>query len=164
MRSVTAIVSAKIFYGAIAFALSVPVYAADKLFAAPEATNVAPPTTGASLSKVTVALVVVLAFVFLAAWVLKQTRKLQQGKDGAGIEIVSQVALGAKERAVLLRVGDAQVLVGVAPGQVRALHVMAVTAAHDVNRSTDGASPASNPVAPAPLSFQSILKRSLGLS
>jgi len=151
----------KMLSGSVAFASALPTYAADKLFAAPEVSNAASSSAGASLSKVTVALVIVLAFVFLAAWVLKQTRKLQQGKDGAAIEVVAQIALGAKERAVLLKVGDAQVLVGVTPGQVNALHVMPAGTA---NVAAPPADP--QPVEPKsiPHSFQAILKRSLGLS
>jgi flagellar protein FliO/FliZ len=145
--------------GSIALLLALPVQAADKLFAAPEAANAAATSGSASFGKTTLALAVVLAFVFLAAWVLKQTRKLQQGKGGSAIEIVAQVALGAKERAVLLKVGDAHVLVGVTPGQVNALHVLppgqlAVIAESDTAATSTETAP----------SFQSILKRSLGLS
>ena len=152
-------------YGAMTgVLLSLPVYAADKLFAAPDASSAATTSTATSLSKMTLALMVVLAFIFLAAWVLKQTRKLQQSKSGVAIEIVAQVALGAKERAVLLQIGDAQVLVGVAPGQVNTLHVMPAGAVLVTDQATPETLPAEQSAQFAPQSFQAVLKRSLGLS
>jgi flagellar protein FliO/FliZ len=143
--------------------LSLPVYAADKLFAAPDASSAAATSTATSLSKMTLALMVVLAFIFLAAWALKQTRKLQQSKSGVAIEIVAQVALGAKERAVLLQVGDTQVLVGVAPGQVNALHVMPAGAAILPDQATTDGISTEQSAQPALQSFQAVLKRSLGI-
>jgi flagellar protein FliO/FliZ len=50
---------------------------------------------------------------------------------GGDMRIVSSVGVGQRERAVLLQVGEQQVLLGVGPGNVRALHVFdepAVTA------------------------------------
>jgi flagellar biosynthetic protein FliO len=139
----------------------------ERLFASPNASNAVATSTGASLSKMTLALVVVLGCVFLAAWVLKQTRRLQGGKLGGGIEIISQVGLGAKERAVLLKVGNAYVLVGVAPGQVNALHVMPASEATSIVDGDQSAATAVQMVDDAgtsPSSFKAILKRSLGLS
>ena len=66
----------------------------------------------------------VLAAVFAAAWVVRRLRSF--GKLGAGaIEIIADVALGTKERAVLIQVGAQQLLLGVAPGRVNTLHVLA---------------------------------------
>lgn len=148
-----------------------PVYAQEqvqeRLFASPAASNAVATSTGASLSKMTLALMVVLACVFLAAWALKQTRRLQGGKLVGGIEILSQVGLGAKERAVLLKVGSAHVLVGVAPGQVNALHVMSASEALSAVESEQSVSTAVQMVSDADSSapsFKAILKRSLGLS
>jgi flagellar protein FliO/FliZ len=128
--------------------------AADKLFAAPEASGAAGQSSGASLGQMTLALVVVLLVVFAAAWMLKQTRKFTT-KGDHGIEVLSQVALGAKERAVLLKVGSVHVLVGVAPGQVNALHVDSSPVAIEPPAQAETAHPTH--------SFQAILKRSLGL-
>ncbi|HTE39558.1 MAG TPA: flagellar biosynthetic protein FliO [Steroidobacteraceae bacterium] len=128
--------------------------AAEKLFAAPESSGPAGQSAGASLGQMTLALAVVLIVVFAAAWMLKQTRKFTT-KGGHGIEVLAQVALGAKERAVLLKVGTVHVLVGVAPGQVNALHVDTAPIAIEVAAPTEPAHPTH--------SFQAILKRSLGL-
>ncbi len=65
----------------------------------------------------------VLALVAALAWVAQRLRTGGRLKSGL-IEIVSGVSLGAREKVVLLRVGQEQILVGVSPAGMRALHVM----------------------------------------
>ena len=50
---------------------------------------------------------------------------------GGHIEILASAPLGQRERAVLLQVGEEQILVGVAPGNVTTLHHIS----HPVSRS-----------------------------
>ena len=108
----------------------------------------------------TLALALVLAAVFAAAWLLKRLRKF--GGGAAGIEVVAQAALGAKERAVLLKVAGAHVLVGVGPGRVTLLHVLGA----DVQLTSSAAAGAeiqnASSASAAP-SFKALLKQSLGL-
>jgi len=40
------------------------------------------------------------------------------------VSVIGGVSLGPRERAVLLQVGGTRLLVGVAPGQVRMLHLL----------------------------------------
>jgi flagellar protein FliO/FliZ len=75
-----------------------------------------------------VSLGAVLALVGGLAWVAQRLRAGGRIKSGL-IEIVSGVSLGAREKVVLLRVGQEQVLVGVSPAGMRALHVMKDAAA-----------------------------------
>jgi flagellar biogenesis protein FliO len=163
----SAVAIGSMLYAACLLPLHAQEQVQERLFASPTASNAVATSTGASLSKMTLALLVVLACVFLAAWAVKQTRRLQGGKLVGGIEIISQVGLGAKERAVLLKVGRAHVLVGVAPGQVNALHVIPVgeelSAIEDEQSASAAVQMMSNAEASAP-SFKAILKRSLGLS
>lgn len=70
----------------------------------------------------------VLALVLGLAWGAQRLRAGGRLKTGM-IEIVSGVSLGAREKVVLLRVGQEQVLVGVSPSGMRALHVMKDAAA-----------------------------------
>ena len=70
-----------------------------------------------------VSLAAVLALVGGLAWVAQKLRSGGHLKTGL-IEIVSGVSLGAREKVVLLRVGQEQVLVGVSPSGMRALHVI----------------------------------------
>ena len=68
-------------------------------------------------------LVAVLALVAVCSWLLRRWRD-RQAVANDSIEIVSGISLGSKERVVLLRVCDEQVLVGVSPSGMRSLHVV----------------------------------------
>src|SRR5262245_19012252 len=92
-------------------------------FAAPSVTTSAAPSGVASLGQVTLALGLVLALIFVAAWLMRRLRGF--GKTGTGtLDIIADLPVGQKERAVLIRVGTQQVLIGVAPGRVTTLHVL----------------------------------------
>jgi flagellar protein FliO/FliZ len=127
--------------------------AADLPFAQPGTNSV--PGQGAGMLRVTLALILVLGAVFATAWFVRRMRGLG-GAGGTGMEVLAQVPLGARERAVLIRVGERQILIGVAPGNVRTLHVLEANA------------PALTPLAPpspdAALrpTFKSLLLKSLG--
>ena len=76
-----------------------------------------------SVVQVVLGLAAVLALVAGLAWLLKRFSGLRGA--GAGlIRIVGGAAVGQRERIVLIEVGNTWLLVGVAPGQVRALHTM----------------------------------------
>jgi flagellar protein FliO/FliZ len=136
--------------------------AAEQPFAAPESVTGAPSAAG-GLAQVTLSLMLVLAAVFAAAWVVRRLRNF--GRPGAGaINIIADVALGTKERAVLIQVGAQQLLIGVAPGRVNTLHVLVEPVRIDDAQRGGGGdelSPSSSP-SPRP-DFKSILKRSLGI-
>jgi flagellar protein FliO/FliZ len=144
-------------------ALTSVAHAAEQPFAAPEAAKSVASSPAAGLTQVTLSLMLVLAAVFAAAWVVRRLRNF--GRPGAGaINVIADVALGTKERAVLVQVGAQQLLLGVAPGRVNTLHVLAEPVRMaDAQRGGGGdeLSP-SSPSSPRP-DFKSILKRSLGL-
>jgi len=68
-------------------------------------------------------LAAVLAAVGAIAWLLKRFSGLR-GTGSGLIRIVGGAAVGQRERVVLVEVGSTWLLLGVAPGQVRALHTM----------------------------------------
>ncbi|MCC7256924.1 MAG: flagellar biosynthetic protein FliO [Gammaproteobacteria bacterium] len=68
-------------------------------------------------------LAAVLAVVGALAWLAQKLRGSGRLQTGL-IQVVSGVSLGAREKVVLLRVGQEQVLVGVSPAGMRALHVL----------------------------------------
>ena len=122
------------------------------VFAAPGAVAGAPATGVAGLGQVTLALCIVLGAIFVCAWFARRMRNISSGRSGA-LSVVAELRLGPKERAVLLQVGATQLLVGVAPGQINALHVLAEPLAPQA------------PAAPTSLdgaSFKALLRRSLG--
>jgi flagellar protein FliO/FliZ len=94
--------------------------AASTPFAAPE--QVVPSSSTGGLLRVVVALLVVLGAVIVAARLARRVRGLGGGTNPA-LEVLGQLSLGTRERAVLLRVGQHQLLLGVAPGNVRTLQV-----------------------------------------
>jgi flagellar protein FliO/FliZ len=132
--------------------------AENPLFAAPQATAV--PSTGAgSFVQVTIALAIVLAAVFAAAWLMQRLRNFGGGQAGS-IKVVTSVALGPKERAVVVQVGRQQLLLGVAPGRVSTLHVLA----EPLNGTEPVVPTVSSSGQPDMPNFKSLLRKSLGLS
>ncbi len=69
------------------------------------------------------ALTGVLLLIFAAAWLLK---KLQQGQGGSRghLKVVSVLPLSAKERVMLVQVGEEQVLMGVSSAGIQHLHTL----------------------------------------
>jgi flagellar protein FliO/FliZ len=68
-------------------------------------------------------LAAVLALILALGWAVRRFGRLPTGSKGA-VRVLGGVALGARERAVLVAVGPTRLLLGVAPGQVRTLHVL----------------------------------------
>jgi len=93
------------------------------MFAAPQTASCPHPVGVGGLGEVAFALIIVLAAIFIVAWVVRRMR-LAGNRVGGGLDILADVPLGQKERAVLLKVGNQQILLGVAPGRVNTLHVL----------------------------------------
>ncbi len=139
---------------AAVLALHASAAAAAAGFAAP--TMPAPAGAASSaggLLRVSVALLVVLAAVLGTAWFARRVRGLTAAGNG-GLEILSQLPLGARERAVLIRVGERQLLLGVGSGGVRTLHVL--------DAAGTGSAAGAPAAVPARPSFRELLLRSLG--
>jgi flagellar protein FliO/FliZ len=127
-------------------------------FAAPAAAAASTSSGANGIGHVTLALAVVLLAIFGFAWLARRLRGIGRGVRG-NIEVLGDLALGPKERAVLLRVGGAVLLVGVAPGQVRTLHSLGeaesgALLATASAKATDAVLPRSD--------FRAVLLRSLG--
>lgn len=143
--------------GVLALCLAAPaVFAAEK-FAAPKASETPTAVGAEGLAQVTLSLLLVLAAVFAAAWVVRRLRGFGKFNNGA-LQVVTEIAVGTKERVVLIQVGNQQLLIGVAPGRVSTLHVLPEPVSTPANAvtTTDGSVPPSH-------DFKAILKRSLGL-
>jgi flagellar protein FliO/FliZ len=100
--------------------LALPLGWASSAFAA-EAT--APSAAGAMLQSF-LALVLVLGVIAGAAWLLRRTQQLQGTLHPNVLKSISAIAVGPKERVVVVEVGETWLVVGVAPGQVRTLHTL----------------------------------------
>lgn len=75
-------------------------------------------------------LMLLIVLIFAAIWFL---RRAGTGPRGAGRQIafVDALALGQRERLVLVQVGGEQILLGVSPGRVERVHVLENPVAFD---------------------------------
>ncbi len=122
------------------------------MFAAPAASTA--PASGGGLVEVTLALLAIVALIAGLAWLMKRMRGFgMAGHDR--IQVLSERALGPKERCVLVRVGATEILIGVASGSVNTLHVFPEGAVTE----PPSAPPATTPGTPT---FKALLMRSLG--
>ena len=67
-------------------------------------------------------LIFVVGLIFSLAWLVRRMGRLQSVMGGS-MKLLGGLSLGQRERAVLVQVGETQMLLGVAPGSVRTLHV-----------------------------------------
>jgi flagellar protein FliO/FliZ len=125
------------------------------LFAAPASS--ATPSAGGGFAEVTLALILILALIAGLAWVMKRMRGLGGRGAYSRIQVLSETTVGLKERCVLVRVGDTDILVGVAQGNVRALHVFPAGA------NTEAPPPPAD-AGPTLPNFKDLLLKSLGKS
>lgn len=104
----------------------------------------------------------VLGAVFAAAWISRRLRGFGPAR-GQHLTVLAQLPLGSRERAVLIRVGAQRLLLGVAAGSVRTLHVLA-----DAPTGEDGEAAAASTIcsgastSPSRPSFRELLLKSLG--
>lgn len=147
------------------------VHAADApAFAAPAA-SAASPTPG--VTRVVLSLALVLLLLFAGAWAMKRVAGMA-GRGNTRLRTLASLSLGARERAVLIEVDGREVLLGVAPGNVRTLLVgdlpslqgegaAASPAGEDgASLSSSGAAPVAGPQPDLKATFSAILRRSLG--
>ena len=100
------------------FALHLP-----QVLAADGSVPAASSTTFLGFLQVLLGLGSVLAAIAGSAWLLKRLGPGQVAASGA-LRVVGGVAIGPKERVVLVDVGDTRLVLGVAPGHVSTLHQM----------------------------------------
>ncbi len=120
-------------------------------FAAPAVASAPVPGTAGGIGQMLIGLLVVLAAVFAIAYVARRLRGTS-GVGANGIEVLAQASLGAKEKAVIVRVDGERLLLGVASGQVTLLKALSAEA--------DTTPPAVTGRQAA--SFAALLRRSIG--
>ena len=76
----------------------------------------------ADVLQVFLALIFVLGLIVLVAWLMRRYVTLPAGRAGA-LRLLAAISVGQRERVVLVQAGETQLLIGIAPGQVRTLHV-----------------------------------------
>ena len=97
-------------------------YCTSSAHAASAAAAPAPASDGGML-QVILGLGVVLAVIAGAAWLLRRFGGMPRG-PGNAIKVIGGSSVGQRERVMLVEVADTWLVIGVAPGQVTALHSM----------------------------------------
>lgn len=96
--------------------------AQEQAAASPRLSSTPEILSGGYLLQVFASLAVVIGLLMGVLWLLRRFNGV--GRSGGGqLHILASVSLGQRERAVLIAAGGKQLLLGVAPGNVRTLHV-----------------------------------------
>jgi flagellar protein FliO/FliZ len=77
----------------------------------------------ASLAQAGLGLFAIIALILGMAWVARRAGLVRQATGGA-MKVVGSTMLGARQRLVLVEVGDTWLVLGVSPGEIRPLHTM----------------------------------------
>lgn len=99
-------------------------------------------------------LVLVFVCLFAVVFFLKRFNGVGVG-SGSALRVLASANVGQREKVVLLEVGDEQLLIGVAPGAVRRLHVLNEPLIEDVSADSSSADFASVLRAANPLGSRS---------
>ena len=103
----------------------------------------APAISGAgSLAQAGLGLFAVIALILGMAWLARRAGLVRHATGGV-MKVVGSTMLGARQRLVLVEVGDTWLVLGVSPGEIRPLHSMP---AHTAGGSS---SASANPLTPA---------------
>ncbi|MCW1243975.1 flagellar biosynthetic protein FliO [Pseudomonas sp. SAICEU22] len=98
------------------------------LAAEPVANAAVAPASGSGmagqLAQLVLGLLLVLGVIFFLAWMLRRVQQAGPAGKGQVIDIISSRALGPRDRLVLVQVGNEQILLGLSPGTITALHVL----------------------------------------
>lgn len=107
--------------------LAIVLYLPLTALAGQAAAPVVAPATGSvagQLTQLVLGLLLVLGLIFFLAWLLRRVQQVAP-RGGQVIELVASRALGPCDRLVLVQVGNEQILLGLTPGRITPLHVMA---------------------------------------
>jgi flagellar protein FliO/FliZ len=106
----------------LALALPFSVLAAEPVTAA-AAPAVSSGVAG-QLTQLVFGLLLVLGLIFFLAWLLRRVQQAGPAGKGQVIELIGSRALGPRDRLMLVQVGNEQILLGLSPGTITALHVL----------------------------------------
>lgn len=81
------------------------------------------PMAWSNLLQVLLGLIAVIALMLVFAWLMRRMSGVQGGTAGA-LRVLGGMSMGAREKVVLVQVGETQLVLGVAPGRVQTLHVL----------------------------------------
>ena len=76
------------------------------------------------LTQLVFGLLLVLGLIFFLAWLLRRVQQAGPAGKAQVIELIGSRALGPRDRLMLVQVGNEQILLGLSPGTITALHVL----------------------------------------
>ena len=130
----------KLFGLVLGLALPFSVLAAEPVAtAAAAAAPVASGGVAGQLTQLVFGLLLVIGLIFFLAWLLRRVQQAGPAGKGQVIELIGSRALGPRDRLMLVQVGNEQILLGLSPGTITALHVMKEPI--EVPTTTDKATP-----------------------
>ncbi len=78
----------------------------------------------ATLGKLAAALLIVLCVFWVFARIMRQVQGHQAGGLQHGLQVISTLSVGQRERVMVVQVGDEQLVLGVTGTQINTLHVL----------------------------------------
>lgn len=81
------------------------------------------PVTASTLLQTIFGLIAVLAVILFLGWMLKRSQFFHAAHHGQ-LKVLGAISLGAREKAVLIQVGEQQLLLGVTPQQINTLYTL----------------------------------------
>jgi flagellar protein FliO/FliZ len=103
---------------------AVPVLALVPYAAQATTPGVAPePIAAGNLLQLIFGLIIVIGAILATGILLRRVGRISSPIPGA-LRVLGGISVGARERVILVQVGDQQLLLGVAPGRVQTLHVL----------------------------------------
>jgi flagellar protein FliO/FliZ len=95
---------------------------------------------GVAIGRTLLSLALVVALILVLGLLLRGRTALRGQCSGRHLTVKAQLAVGIRERVIVLRVGDEDILVGVGTSGVRMLHVLARALPDDVPVAGDSGS------------------------
>jgi len=81
------------------------------------------PLSGTNIFQMVAGLLLVLMLVMVIAWMVRRVGGVSL-TGGSALSVIGGMSMGARERIVLLQVGEEQILIGVSPGRIQKLHIL----------------------------------------
>lgn len=108
----------KIIFGFLLWMAAFSVFAVDEKSAMVKELN--DPVTTSSILQVIFGLIVVLMIIGISAYMLRRFGRFSTMDNGI-VKVITSLSMGARERIVLLQVGEKQILVGLSAGRMQTL-------------------------------------------
>ncbi|WP_426204954.1 flagellar biosynthetic protein FliO [Pseudomonas sp. TWP3-1] len=108
-------------------ALPFSVLAAEPAVSATAAAAAVPAVSGSvagQLTQLVLGLLLVVGLIFFLAWLMRRVQQAGPAGKGQVIDLIASRALGPRDRLLLVQVGNEQILLGLSPGTITALHVL----------------------------------------